>query len=61
MGYTTRSFPELPTNISRPTVFGKDVLYGRTTYAPGYDWVFTLARRLVFRLPTLFAVGRRFR
>jgi hypothetical protein len=48
MGHTTRSFTELPTNISRPTVFGKDVLYGRTTYAPGNDWVFTLARCLVF-------------
>jgi glycosyltransferase involved in cell wall biosynthesis len=44
IGYQSRSFPDILTNVSRPTSLTKGVLYGRGMYALGYDFAYALGR-----------------
>ena len=46
-GYSTRSFPDIVSVISRPTSVSKGVLYGRAMYALGYYWPYAVGRCLV--------------
>ena len=46
-GYSTRSFPDIVSVISRPTAVSKGVLYGRAMYALGYYWPYAVGRCLL--------------
>ncbi|MDG6920175.1 MAG: glycosyltransferase family 2 protein [Nitrososphaerota archaeon] len=43
-GYSTRSFSDIASVISRPTSISKGLLYGRGMYALGYFWPYALGR-----------------
>ena len=47
LGYTTRSFKDVPTRVTRVTTVTKGLLYGRAMYALGYDWLYALGRCLI--------------
>lgn len=44
LGYEPRSFPDVVTELQRPTRLGKARLWGKAMYALGYDWKYALGR-----------------
>jgi glycosyltransferase involved in cell wall biosynthesis len=44
MGYTTKCFREIRTNIERQTSLRKSKLLGKAMYALGYDWKYAFGR-----------------